>query len=98
MKNLYLVLFLENLANLLSKNYHIHSSHFRATTQSIKEKLLMKARSFLKSSQHYENAKIFSKISQTLMLNLNNHIEDYIIYNCEQKKLIINKKNPRFYG
>ena len=32
------------------------------------------------------------------MLNLNGHIEDYIIYNYEQKRLFKNERNPRFYG
>ena len=32
------------------------------------------------------------------MLNLKSHTKDYIIYNYEQKQIIKNEKNPRFYG
>ena len=46
-----------------------------------------------------KNAMIFLKKEfQTLMLNLNDQIEDYIIYNYEQKNLLKRRKIQDYMG
>ena len=63
MKNPHLVLFLVNLANLLLESNTLHTPNFIATTQSMKEELLMKVRPLLLKIHklHYENAMFFFK-------------------------------------
>ena len=54
----------------------MQTPNFRATTQSMKEELLLKVKLLSQNSQHYENAMIFSKTPQIFLLNLNGYTED----------------------